>query len=64
MEKLRTAAGESSAAHAIFYASLDELRALITELNTEAGRFQVRQSSLTEEPDEGHTLSEHAEETI
>ena len=51
MENLRTAAGESSAANALFYASLDELRALITDLNTEAGRFKIRNSSLVEEPD-------------
>ena len=43
-----------------FYASLDELRALITELNTEAGRFQVRRSKPT---DDLNTLSEHAEVT-
>ena len=61
MENLRTAAGESSAAHAIFYASLDELRALIIELNTEAGRFQVRRPKPT---DEHNTLGEHAKETM
>jgi len=50
MENLRTAAGESSAANALFYASLDELRALITELNTEAGRFQIRDATPVDEP--------------
>lgn len=41
MESLRAAAGESSAATAMFYASLDELRGSINELNTESGRFQL-----------------------
>ena len=41
MKSLQTAAGESSAATAMFYASLDELRASINELNTESGRFRL-----------------------
>ena len=41
MESLRAAAGESSAATAMFYASLDELRGSIDELNTESRRFRL-----------------------
>lgn len=44
MEALRNAAGESSAATAMFYASLDELRTSITELNHEAGQFHLKDS--------------------
>ncbi len=45
MEALRSGAGESAAATAIVYASLDELRAAISELNAEAGRFTASSSA-------------------
>jgi len=42
MEQLRTDAGESAAAHAVFSESLAEFRRAISELNAEAARFHTR----------------------
>jgi methyl-accepting chemotaxis protein WspA len=41
MDSLRDGAGESAASMAVFTATLDELRRSITDLNTEASRFQA-----------------------